>query len=182
MNHIKLFEKFNSESKFDLVKDVFGDLDLEHDIDVQSTEQSTIYNLEFPKGKIRGKVRKIIVRIFFIEKFNLDILETTINHVKMACKYSGVELHSWRINGSASNYYNDRTNTYVNNDYLIHHSVNDFNLKRPDSAYLSLIKTKDLNIDSIRNIFKEKFIIGTNRAHNISEVKEIIFVFTENLD
>lgn len=85
-------------------------------------------------------------------------------------------------NGSGSNYYNDHTNTYVNNDYLIHHSVNDFHIKRPDSVYLSLIKTKDLDIDSIRDIFHDKIVIGTNRTHNISEIKEIIFIFTEKLD
>ena len=181
MRHIRLFENFNTESKIDLVKDVFGDLDLEHDLNVQCIEQSTIYNLEFPRGKVRGKVREIIVRIFYIEEFNLDILESTINHVKMVCEYSGVELLSWRINGSGSNFYNPRTNTYVNNDYLIHYSGN-VHTKRSDSDYITLIKSRDLNIDSIRNIFKEKFLIGTNRTHNISDITEIIFVFTENLD
>ncbi len=179
---LKLFEDFNDESKIDLIKDVFQDLDLEHNLDIQCIKQSTIYNLEFPKGKFQGRVREIIVKIFFVEKFNLDILETTISHVKMACEYSGVELHSWRINGSGSNYYNDHTNTYVNNDYLIHQSVNHFHIKRPDSVYLSLIKTKDLDIDSIRDIFHDKIAIGTNRTHNISEIKEIIFIFTEKLD
>ena len=38
------------------------------------------------------------------------------------------------------------------------------------------------NLINNQDLFHDKIVIGTNRTHNISEIKEIIFIFTEKLD